>query len=196
MSVTELPPEATPHPPLAPVIRALDALRRRIHRYVWVQGLAAAAVWLGLSLLVLLAADWWLEPPSGVRLGLLAGVVLLVGWTVYRMVVRRLLVRISDANLAMLIERRYPRFQETLLTAVELSQRSEPDGWNPRLFAETCRLAAQRMDGVDVRQVFDPLPLMARVGGACGLALLAGFFLLAAPEEMRVFGRRIVLPLP
>lgn len=194
MSVTELPPETSTHPSLAPVIRvALDALRRQIRAYVWTQGLAAAAVWLGVSMGVVLLADWWLEPPAGVRAGLLAAVAAAVAWAFYRMVLRRLLVRISDANLAMLIERRYPRFQETLLTTVELAQRAEPNGWNPRLFSETCRLAVQRMEGVDVRQVFDPLPLLARVGGAGGLALLAVFLLLAAPGEMRVFGRRMFL---
>jgi hypothetical protein len=55
-------------PTLAPAIAAmLGTLRRRIRRYVWLQGCAAAVVWLGVAFWATLAADWFFEPPVAVR---------------------------------------------------------------------------------------------------------------------------------
>ena len=60
-------------PPLPPAIRRqLDALRARVRRYVWLEGLAAMAVWVGAAFWGSMAIDWCFEPPRPVRAAVLA----------------------------------------------------------------------------------------------------------------------------
>ena len=63
----------TPTPHLAPTIRGLlAALRGRIRRYVWLEGLAATVAALGLAFWAGLGVDWFFEPSPAVRKALLA----------------------------------------------------------------------------------------------------------------------------
>ena len=55
-------------PELAPAVHwTLAALRRRIRRYVWLEGLTTAIAWLGVAFWGSLAIDWLFEPPPLVR---------------------------------------------------------------------------------------------------------------------------------
>ena len=115
--------ERRPRRPDAAIDSLLARLRRRIRAYVWADGLAAAVVVLGASFWLSLAIDWTFEPPQPVRIALLAlvGVVLALG------------CRAADAssgcwcgspieNMALLVERRFGQFHDSLLTAVELAE--------------------------------------------------------------------------
>ena len=56
--------EHEPSQSLPPAVRSrIDALRAGIRRYVWLEGLAAAAIWLGLWFWASMAIDWTFEPP-------------------------------------------------------------------------------------------------------------------------------------
>ncbi|MFH1920931.1 MAG: hypothetical protein ABIP48_13765 [Planctomycetota bacterium] len=122
-SLSPHPSPLTPHPsPLAPAIRSkLAALRRRIRRYVWLDGLAAAITWLGVAFWASLAVDWFFEPPRAVRALVLGIVGFGLAWVLFRRILRRAFVRLTNRNMAMLIERHFPQFDESLLTAVELT---------------------------------------------------------------------------
>ena len=58
--------QTTPDLPNA-VRQALDAVRRRIRTYVWIDGLAKLIVALGLAYWLGLALDWLFEPSPAVR---------------------------------------------------------------------------------------------------------------------------------
>ncbi|MFH1265778.1 MAG: hypothetical protein ABIK89_08615 [Planctomycetota bacterium] len=106
----------------------MAALRRRIRRYVWLDGLAAAITWLGVAFWASLAVDWFFEPPRAVRALVLGIVGLGLAWVLFRRILRRAFVRLTNRNMAMLIERHFPQFDESLLTAVELTD----EGRGPR----------------------------------------------------------------
>ena len=62
-------------PTLAPPVETLlGTLRRRIRQYVWLEGCAAAVAWLGAAFWITLAADWFFEPTTAVRVAMLAAV--------------------------------------------------------------------------------------------------------------------------
>ncbi|HEX2475795.1 MAG TPA: polyketide synthase, partial [Lacipirellulaceae bacterium] len=88
--------------------RLLDAVRRRLRAYVWVEGLAivvvllSAAFWLGLAL------DWSFEPSSSIRRVALVVVGGATLWACYRYLLRRAFTPIADSSLALLLERRFP----------------------------------------------------------------------------------------
>ena len=179
----------SPTPQLAPPVRGLlAALRRQIRRYVWLEGLAATAAVLALAFWLSLGVDWYFEPSPVVRQGLLAagaivGAVVLVRWTL-----RRLWVRLSDRNMALLIERRFGRFEESLLTAVELGERDDPlADYGREMLAHTCDDALSHAADVNLRDVFNMAPLR-RAAAAAGVLLLSIAALAVAAPDVFQFG--------
>jgi hypothetical protein len=157
---------------IAPAIRnLLDALRRRIRRYVWLQGTAVSIAWLGLGFWLSLLLDWSFEPPAAIRVAIL--VLILAGFVAlwYRLVFRRVRTRMSDGSMAMLLERRFPQFNESLLTVVELCGRPlDAQECSPVMLGRTCREAETPVAGVRLAKIFNPAPLRqsCRVGFRSG----------------------------
>lgn len=187
--------ELRPSPNLDPAIESiLTRLRRRIRAYVWVDGVAAVLVLLGAAFWISLAFDWLFEPPRPLRGVLLAalGAGLLV--VVFRYLVSRLVVRLRNRNMALLLERKFGQLSDVLLTAVELSE--QPDHasqFNPDMLARVQREALVRAAGVDLGEVFNPRPLIRRI--TLAVALVAAFvvFAVAAPSALGTWARRSLL---
>ncbi len=182
-------------PELAPVVRStLAALRRRIRRYVWLHGLAAAVAWLGIAFWISLAIDWTFEPPAAVR-GVVLGIAgLVLAWLLFRLILRRAFARLSNRSMAMLLERHFPQFDESLLTAVELTERpGELGPYSRRMLAQTCRRAAEPIRGVRLQRIFNPMPLRSSLLAAALLAASTAGFGLLAPEALGVWTRRSLL---
>jgi len=185
----------TPAPTLAPAVRsALAALRRRIRRYVWLEGLATAIAWLGVAFWGSLAIDRLLEPPVPVRIAVLGVAGLGLAWVFFRLILRRAFARLTDRHMAMLLERQFPQFDESLLTAVELTDRSEdlrPD--SRRMLAQTCRESAASIGDVRLGQVFNPVPLRRSALAALLLGASVWAFGWLAPEAFGIWTERSLL---
>jgi hypothetical protein len=183
-------------PQLAPGIRQLlAAVRGRIRRYVWFEGLAATVAVLGTSFWLALAADWFFEPPRAMRYALLA---LMAGLGLAAFVwflIRRSLVRLSDESMAILLERRFGNLQDSLVTAVELAaveqRSSELDTAGRQMRAETCDEAWRRAQKVDVGAVFNRRPLMRAFTAAAIVLLSLVGVAVAAPETLQFGLRRL-----
>ncbi len=180
---------------LQPGVRhTLDRLRTAIRWYVAVEGVGLALAWLGAAFWLSLATDWLFEPPKAVRAFVVSAAGLVFGWVMIRQILLRAARPLSDASMAVLLERRFRQLDDTLLTAVILGSRSpEPEKCDPRMLARTCGQAAQRIQGVRLGEVFDFAPLRR--------SLLAGFLLAvsvvlmgaAFPELLGVWARRNLL---
>lgn len=184
---------ASPQPQLAPRLRALlRRLRWRIRRYVALQGLAITVAVLGLAFWAALAVDWVFEPPAAVRRILLGAGALAGACAFYRYALRRLFARLGERNLAMLLERRYGRFEESLLTAVELTRRAgELPDYGREMLAHTCDEALAKSDQVELGEVFNRAPLARAVTAACVLAISIVALALAAPSVFQFGVRRL-----
>ncbi len=180
---------------IAPAIRnLLDGLRRRIRFYVCLQGAAVSVAWLGLGFWVSLLLDWSSEPPAVIRIAILALVLagFLAVW--YRLVFRRVLARLSDGSMAMLLERRFPQFNESLLTMVELSGRQlDAQECSPVMLGRTCREAEGPAAGVRLASIFNPLPLWLGMVVALLLTATVAEFGALLPSDFRVWLRRNVM---
>ena len=184
-------------PRLAAGVRAmLRALRWRIRRYVWIHGLASAVVWLGVAFWGSLACDWFFEPSRNARVALLAIVGVALIWIVFKLILDRAFARLTDANMAMLLERTFGQFGDSLLTAVELTdagaiaERDNADECSAHLLAQTCRDAAVPIHEVRLSRVFDPAPLRTSLLAAVLLTAGVGGFCAARPDEFGVWARR------
>lgn len=181
--------------PIAPAIEALlDDLRRRIRRYVWIEGAATALAVLGGALWASLLIDWSFEPSTSARAVLLLAAAALLAGAIVQTIVRRLLVPLHDRSMALLVERYFPQFQDRLLTVVELGERpAAPEEVNPEMLARTSRQAVEPLGSVDLGRVFNPWPVRRSVLAA--IALLGAFavFGAVAGDSLGVWARRSLL---
>ena len=110
------------------------------------------------------------------------------------MVARRVFVRLPDRNMALLLERYFPQFDETLVTAVELTgQKRAQAACSAEMLTRTCRLAAEPVGQVRLGRVFNPVPLRRSVLTAALLAVTVGIFGVRCPEAVAVWARRSLL---
>jgi hypothetical protein len=212
MATTALEPDLK----LSPTIGSLlGSLRGWIRVYVWLEGLAVAVTWLGVAFWGSLAVDWFFEPPPWVRGVMLAIIASVLGGILVQWIVRRAFVRLSNSNMAMLLERHFPHLDDSLLTAVALtekgsglicakpgtdrrlvagrsgkSDRTPFSQCNRHMLAHTCRQAAERVRNIGVREVFNPLPLGRAMAASGLLGLSVVSFALLAPDLLGIWARR------
>ncbi len=179
-------------PPI--VQRKLAQVRRGVRAYVWIEGLAAIVTTLALAFWLGLLLDWLFEPSPAVRLAAVGAVVALVFWIAYRTLFRRAFVRLPDASLAALLERRFHQFKDHLLTAVDLAQGDDGQAtYHPELVARTCAAAAAAAKNVNAGQLFRRSSLVRRVVVAGSLALSIPLFALAASNTFGFWMERLAL---
>jgi hypothetical protein len=167
----------------------LERLRRYIRGYVSLEGAGIVglylALWFWIGLLLdygvfrLFHIDWVQELPWGVRCGVL--VVLLSGVlaAVVLKVVTRLFREFRDSALALVLERRFPKILgDRLITAVELAdpRKAAEIGYSAAMVQETIHEAAQRVEKLKIKQVFD-WERLTRRGVLVGLLILGGYLL-------------------
>lgn len=187
--------QATLQPGVPPIVeRKLAQVRRGIRAYVWLDGLAAltialvAAFWLGMLL------DWLFEPSPNVRLGAMMVVGLAALWIIYRCLLRRIFVPLSNASLAVLLERHFGQLKDHLLTSVDLAVGDgENTVYHPELVARTRAAAANAAANVDARQIFRRGPLAGRVVAALVLGASLPIAALAAGDVFGFWMQRLAL---
>ncbi|HZZ73386.1 MAG TPA: hypothetical protein VFE24_14120, partial [Pirellulales bacterium] len=183
-------------PPLAQEIRGLLArVRTRIRRYIWLEGLALAILWLGVAFWVTLGFDWLFEPPPMVRAVVLGAVLIGFGYVLYRYLLRRAFVRFTDESMAVALERRFHHFGDSLLTSVTLTEQPTPDvHYNPEMLSHTRELAKEAAGRARPGQVFRWGPLGQRLLGAAVLVGSIAAFAVFVPDAFATwFGRSIEL---
>lgn len=175
----------------------LETLRRRARGWVFVRGVAAlllVVVGLGVALGLL---DAWARWQSGssrmLPTAIWAAAILVVGW---KFLVRPLRAKLTDLDLARVIQRQWPLLTPDLTSAVEFdsSQLSATLG-APLLQQVTVSRAQLQLATVPWRSVVAPGRAYGVMAGA-GLALTAlGLAAVLSPELTRVGGTRLVAPL-
>jgi len=181
--------------PLAPRIAALlSSLRLRIRGYVWIEGLAAIVVTLGIAFWLSLAFDWLFEPPWQVRAGMLVITAAAVLWVANRLILSRVFRPIDDTNLAVVLERRFRDYHDSLLTTVELGrQSSHRADFNQQMLDDTRRQAVEQSQHIRLNDVFRMAPLVRFLVGATALAVSALVFAITAREAFATWVHRVVL---
>jgi hypothetical protein len=183
------------------VAHPLDRLRGTIRRYVLVEGLLSAAIfvgaWFALGMLLdyglfkVATWDWVLDAPGWFRLvALLLAAVLLAAILVFR-IARRLTRELSYPALALVLERRFPKvLGDRLITAVELADvdRQSDYGYSTQMIHLTINEARDRVSTVPVNDVFNWRRLWVLGVVAVGLVVgVIGFGLVAHAVATRSF---------
>ncbi|MSR56143.1 MAG: hypothetical protein EXS05_00480 [Planctomycetaceae bacterium] len=172
------------------VLDVLRALRRRIKRYVALEGAALVLVVLGVAFWFSLAGDYWFEHSLGVRRVLLLaaiGAVMAVG--VWYLLLRLVRV-IRNRALALVLERRFPQLGDRLITSVELLEAGSAEPLTSAMLQQTAAEAAQLSEKLPLREVFNLAPLLKATFAALGLVLSMGAFAWANSEVFHTWFRR------
>jgi hypothetical protein len=153
-------------------------------------GLASLVLLAGLLFWLSLALDWTFEPSREVRIGVLvlAGAAGL--GVIYSLLARRLFVPLSDASLALLLERKFPEFKDGLITSVQLASRRSTGMWHQQMLAETIGGARERLRAVDLDAVLNGAPTVRRGVWATVLTGSVMVFAVAMPDQFHVWFER------
>ncbi len=176
----------------------LDRLRKRIRWYVWLEGLALAIIWLGLAFWIGLALDYLPvlvgagEMPRWARTGLLIGVTSGLLYILYYWVFRRVFVRLANRSLALLLERYYPEFDDSLVTTVELSDQPH-DSYQQSMLSQTEAEAVKRAPSVHLGRVFNRVPLVRNLAGATVAVASVLLFAVLAQQAFATWTSRLLL---
>jgi hypothetical protein len=151
--------------------------------YVLLEGLALAVMWLALMFWISLGLDYLpvlvgaSEMPALARGVLLAATAIVLAWLLFQFVLRRTFVRLADRSMALLLERKFRGFDESLVTAVEMAE--APDHASPfsrDLLAKTAEEAFQAAGEVRYGAVMNYSRLNVRLVAAAALALSVAAF--------------------
>jgi hypothetical protein len=186
---------------LDPRIRTLLArLRWRIRGYVWLEGLAVSAIWLGLTFWIGLALDYLpvlvgaSEMPRAARAVMLVIITAVLAVLLYRWVLRRVFVPLADRNLAVILERRFAGFRDSLVTAVELTETPDhAESFDQDMLGRTSQDALLRIHDVRLSEVFNFWPLLLAVLGAGALLFSVAAFCAFNQEGARIWAQRLYL---
>ncbi len=156
----------------------LSRLRWRIRVYVWLEGLALGVIWLGLTFWIALALDYLpvlagaSEMPRAARAVVLAIVAAGLAYILFHWVFRRAFVPLANRSMAVLLERRFGMFRDSLVTSVELTERPDhAETFDASMLAHTSQEALSDVDRVQLGAVFNFRPLARSLFGA---AILLG----------------------
>lgn len=182
-----------------PEIRArLGHLRSAIRSYVWIEGIAAAIAWLAASFWVTLVIDWFFEPPPAGRIIMMSASLIGLLYIIYALIIRRAFVRFSDANMAMILERRYPELGDSLLTVVAHLDHDVTDDQlalrlHQQMLDNTLEVAAQKIHEVRVLPVFRMWPLVRLMLAVMVLIGAIVFYVNTNPISAGIWLQRNVL---
>jgi len=150
------------------VLHPLDRLRGTIRKYVVIEGLLAAAIFvaawyalgmaLDFGLFKLTTWDWALDAPRWLRGGALGLSIIALALLVVLRIAVRLTRELSYPALALVLERKFPKLLgDRLITAVELAdvERQQKYGYSSAMIRQTIDEARERVATVPVNDVFN-----------------------------------------
>jgi hypothetical protein len=150
------------------VAHPLERLRSSIRLYVAAEGLAwliiYLALWFWIGLLLdygffkAFTIDWVQELPRSLRVAVLSVLAAGLAALIVLKLARRLFREFRASALALVLERRFPQLLgDRLITAVELAdpRKSEEYGYSQAMVDQTINDAAERVDQLEIKEVFD-----------------------------------------
>src|SRR3990172_1018975 len=182
--------------PKSQIEARLEEMRRRIRRLLGMHGVSwVLVVGVGVATVSGLA-DWLLDLSTGVRVVLLAVLVSGTLWTAYRFLLRPLLVRMRDLELALRVESRFPRLGEQLASAVEFLKEpidSDRSG-SPVLKRAVVEQATRTAELLDFSEALDRSAPRRALSCAAAVLVVASGLVLAVPGSARIALARLVNP--
>ncbi len=180
------------------LLARLEALKRRYKIIGVSQGLAILVSAMVLLLLAQTLCDWWFDLPTFARAGFLVGDVVLLGILYVRHLHPALRHRLTVAEAALLVERKWPQLRQSVIAAVQLAEgRGYSTRGSAQLVSVVLEQARARTMSLNFKDVV-PVRLLRRALLVCGLLLLIGIAatVLAWPASRALLERIVLINVP
>ena len=183
-------------PSARPTDSAFHTLRWRVRQSLLVEGLGLLLGALLVYLAVTLPLDRWLRLERVVRLLLLATAVAVVLRWLLRRVLVPLRLPLNAEELALAVERRNPRLQQKLISAVQFRQRLERFGGlkdlpdSPDLMRAVVAGVDEASPGIPFASAIDQPHVTKMAAVAIASFVLLGSSFLSAPDTLRLWAAR------
>lgn len=167
------------------ITRKVSWLRALVRGYVAVEGMAATVIVAGSVFWLALLVDWLFEPLPLVRVVMWCLTVGVVGYVAWKWLFTRFFARLSDSNIALLLERSFPQIEQSLVTTLQAGRRGtfiSSAQWE--LLANTSSEATRKLTQVRLAKIFRYAPLAWKVALA---ALLVASIVLFANSKSEAF---------
>src|SRR5271165_2372918 len=174
----------------------IAALGGQVRRLIVFHGLCWVVAGVLPLLILACLADWLFHLDVFVRLALLLSVSGLLIWIVHSRVIRPLVVRFADLDIALRIEQRWPGLQDRLTSTIQF-QRYRPDDeryGSAALREATIKQAIEETRSIDFREAIAYRPIIRAGSLAAAAVSLAMLFGLLNPASTRLAMRRLFVP--
>jgi hypothetical protein len=152
------------------VSRKVSTLRRLVRAYVGLEGLAATIIAAGIAFWLALGIDWLFEPSRGWRIVMWGVAIAAIAHFAWHWFAARFFARLTDSNLALLLERSFPQIEQSLVTTLQANRRGNVlSPQQNELLAITSRTASDRLQQVRLGRVFRYGPLLWKLFAAAAL---------------------------
>lgn len=178
-------------------IRAqLEQLHHKIRQLIWLNGLCwGLTFFLGLAALII-SLDWMLDitdPASRLLLGLAAGSMVI--WILWKHLIVPLKTPLTDLDLALKIERRYPTLRDSFSSSIQFDHQSTTQfAGSPQMRQAVIEDTFQRASQINFLELIDTHPLRKIMFSAAFLCLITAFLTLLHPQEVILGLHRLILP--
>ena len=138
--------------------------------------------------------DWLMPLPSFVRIAFLTVGVGVIGYLLYKYLIRPLRAALTLRDVALNVERNHPNLEDRLVSAIQFGNREATDPIEAHMLQRLLDDTIQRVEGIDFKATIDHSVTRKRVGiaalvvvGCCVLALLF-------PTELHTSLLRVLVP--
>ncbi len=187
---------------MTPIASRLGGIRGSIRSLFALDGSSRLLLALAAFIAVTFMIDWTFILPREVRLVLLAGGLVLAGWIIARRLAYPLSRRVSDDDLAIIVERHYPELNDRLISAIQLAREpvAVPEGEHarrgatynsPELVEALINDAAQAASAMDFGRVVVGRHVGKIAAWAALVVLLLGAGAVAKPAYASIYLQRI-----
>ncbi|MCH8829487.1 MAG: hypothetical protein IID45_07915, partial [Planctomycetes bacterium] len=134
----------------------LADLHRQLRKTLVARGLSWSLIAILGGLFCAGFLDWWLHVPGLLRLIFGLAIVVASGWTIWRRLLSPLLCDVSDVDLALKIERRFPGFKDSLASTVQFEkEQADPRLGSPQLQRKVIRETEEKLQRIDLHDVIE-----------------------------------------
>ncbi|GAC1463379.1 MAG: hypothetical protein NVSMB9_00810 [Isosphaeraceae bacterium] len=152
--------------------------------------------WTLLLIIFSCLVDWLAHLDAGVRLILLLGILVFVGWRIYRDIVIALVARFADLDIALRIEKRWPGLNDRLASTVQfLALKPGDDRVGSRELREaTIQQTLRETETIDFKDVLEPFLAWKALALAFGVLAFTILLVMIDPGLSKIASIRLFLP--
>jgi len=181
-----------------PLEKKIDTLRTRVRRLVAIHGISRLVTVVLGTLIVLGSADYLIRfQDPGLRVICSLLVLASLGWTAWRYLYLPLATQLNDVALASRIERRFPQFEDRLVSSVEFLKQpvDDPVAGSAALRRAVIARTEAETDRVDFGDVLDRRPSLRAAVTSVAVCLLGAILVLSDPLSSHIALARLANPL-